>query len=328
MASATGQTGPDSLPEITFVSLPHKPTARLAVRYLAAQTASEDAPPTLVVFLNGMMTTAASWTTTIAQLLPSLPSKHNISLLTYDRYGQGESDRDPSDATSPDPSHGHNLLSSAEDLSHLVQHFSTPHQPRLILVGNSIGCALARVYAERFPARAPHALLLLDSILAHVNMLSLFPDPDASGFEPGSLPEGVTESGLRATRMFMAKVFDPANGSAEGLSRRDLASLLPRAGGPRLLLPGGKHGPLVTVVGHGSERFAAESAASGMDAASVLAYLQPCWERYNEELLLITSDQQGRRGIQAVGAGHFVQRDRPDIVTAELLTLLEKIGAV
>ncbi|KAF2149861.1 hypothetical protein K461DRAFT_230204 [Myriangium duriaei CBS 260.36] len=329
MAAIAGTAPPAAVnsdsTDVTFVSLTHKPTARIATRYIPAPfNSSSTKPTTLVVFLNGLMTTISSWVQVVDQLLPLLPTDNNISLLLYDRYGQDRSDKDPSDINALDPSHGHNTLSSATDLSYLINHFAPSKTTQVVLVGNSIGCGIARLFAQHHPSRAPVALLLLDSVLANINMVTLYPDPDGANFNPSTLPEGITEIGLRKTRGFMSKVFDPAVGSVEGLSRKDLASLLPHADGP--VLPGR---PKVTVVGHGVERFAEESERAGMDATVTKTYLQPFWERYNEGLLQITDDGDGRRGpIEAVGAGHFIQRDRPDLVVVELMTLLKKIGAV
>lgn len=316
----SGHQPPPANLDVEFISLPHKSSARLATRWISSPSGGEIS--VLIVFLNGMMSTVPSWNTAIDQFSAALPANHKIALLCYDRYGQGQSEKDPNDSSATDPSHAHNLVSSATDLYHLIEKYAPSKETKVVLVGNSIGCALSRVYVEHHPDRAPAGLLFLDTILANTNMLHLFPDPDAEGFKADSLAEGVTEPNLRKTRAFMAKVFDPVNGSAEGLTRRDLATLLPKADGPTL--PGN---PYLTVVGHGAERFVAESAAVGMDGPSIMAYLQPFWAKHIADLLQIVTDEKRRRGpVEAIGAGHFVQRDRPDLVAEELRMLLDKVG--
>ena len=96
--------------------------------------------------------------------------------------------------------------------------------------------------------------------MANTDFVSIFPDPDAEGFEEADLPEGVTAEGLREMRGKFGRMFHPEVGSGEGTSRRNLRGLLPRCDVPRLVGFGeeGKRGPWITVVGHGCERFAEE----------------------------------------------------------------------
>jgi hypothetical protein len=107
------------------------------------------------------------------------------------------------------------------------------------------------------------AILFLDSIMANSDFVSIFPDPDALGFAEKylPLPEGVTEDGLRETRLKYGKVFHPATGimgKAEGLSRKNLAGFLPYSDRPILRFERDGKGPWITVVGHGFTTFAEE----------------------------------------------------------------------
>ncbi|KAL4866002.1 hypothetical protein BDV12DRAFT_210721 [Aspergillus spectabilis] len=273
----------------------------------------------LIVFLNGLGLPQAFWLPTITQLKERHPTHPPI--LTYDRYGQGQTtDRDPDDISAEDPTHGHDcrVAISAEKLNvENVENIS------LIFVANSIGCALARLYAQEYPGTVC-ALLLLDSVLANSDFVSIFPDPDATNFTPSTLPTGITPDALRTAREGIRRIFHPSVGSKEGLSRRNLAGLLPHADRPALLGPGGK-GPLVTVVGHDFETFAQETTTMGQPKELTLGYVNPYWERYNQGLVRITEQGRGKGPIQAPGSGHFVQKDNPAFVVGELVEIFGRL---
>lgn len=135
---------------------------------------------------------------------------------------------------------------------------SSPSQfPCLVFVCNSIGCAIARLFAQTYPGTVV-GMLFLDSIMANSDYTRMWPDPDAPGFDPHSLPGDVTADEVRETREKYKKMFHPDVPNMEGLSRRNLATLLPDADGPRLEGWGGT-GPYLTVVGHDWETFAEQS---------------------------------------------------------------------
>lgn len=192
-----------------------------------------------------------------------------------------------------------------------------------MLVGNSIGCPLARLYAHEYPNTVA-ALLLLDSNIANTDFVSVFPDPDAEGFDPATLPPDITADLLRATRASVRKIFHPDVGSKEGLSRKNLPTLLPASDGPILKGPNG-HGPFVTVVGHDFQTFADESTNIGWSKSVTMAYLNPFWHKYNEGLVKITEGGRSKGPLQAPGSGHFVQKDNPAFVAQELDELLSKV---
>ncbi|KAL2832768.1 alpha/beta-hydrolase [Aspergillus pseudoustus] len=321
--------------DLQHITLTTKPSAQIAYTFHpATSSTATTTPPPLLVFLNGLGLPQASWFATIAKLKESntpLPA-----LLTYDRYGQGATtDRDPADADAEDPTHGHDALTVVKDLRQLLTQIATEklgldsaeklNTIPLILVGNSIGCALARLYAQTYPGTVA-ALLLLDSVLANSDFVSIFPDPDAPGFDASTLPEGITADALRGGREGMKRIFHPSVGSKEGLSRRNLAALLPHADSPVLVGPDDGKGPFVTVVGHDFEAFAKESARMGRGEELTLVYANPYWHLYNEGLVKIAGDEAGRgKGpVQAPGAGHFVQKDNPDFVVQEILEILGK----
>ncbi|KAH8693741.1 Alpha/Beta hydrolase protein [Talaromyces proteolyticus] len=313
--------------EFQLISLATKPTAQISYSF---QPAVSTTKPALLVFLNGLGLPQVSWLPAIAQL-KELRQENIPATLTYDRFGQGQTtDRDPSDEGVADLMHGHDCLSVVRDLHQLITQViaekldvSETDSVPLVLVGNSIGCALARLYAQEYPGTVA-GLLFLDSVLANSDFVSVFPDPDAEDFDDTTLPPGIPPQALRATREGTRRVFHPDVGSKEGLSRKNLRTLLPASDGPVLQGPGGR-GPFVTVVGHDFEAFAEESAKMGPPKLITMTYVNPYWHRYNEGLAKITEPEKSKGPLQAPNAGHFVQRDNPAFVAHELNELLSKV---
>lgn len=243
------------------IKLTTKPSA--SIHYTFVQGNSSHQPCQLVVFLNGLIADKASWLAVMAGIIRTRKATTGFpSMLAYDRYGQGLSeDRDPQDR-GREKGHGHDVADAVTDLHQLITQIAqerlqtSSDQLRIALVGNSIGCAIARLYAQRYPGKVA-ALLLLDSIMANSNF-DFWPDPDAEGFDVNHLPEDVTIEILREQRARFAAIFSPNVVNPEGLSRRDLAELLPHSDSPKIVGPDGK-GPWVTVVGHDFEHFATES---------------------------------------------------------------------
>lgn len=268
-------------PETSSLALDSKPGARLHYTYYPASTSRNNHPnpfsQTLIVFLNGLMLPRSSWDATILSFLEKrivgrLPYP---ALLSYDRYGQGDSDHDPDDKDPP-PSHGHDAVSAVKALKQFTlqiwrEHndISKPtHYPCLIFICNSIGCALARLFAQCYPGTVS-GLLFLDSIMANSDYLNFWPNPDAPDFDPHTLPAGVSADDVRDTRERYRQMFHPDVPNNEGLSRRNLARLLPYSDGPRLEGYLGR-GPYLTVVGHDWETFAEQSCTSRKFSTIVL----------------------------------------------------------
>ena len=245
-------------------------------------------------------------------------------MLAYDRYGVGISeDRDPLDQ-GKERGHGHDCMDAAEDLYHLVAHFSkgvrlpSGETLKVVFVANSIGCAIARLYAAKYPVAA---MLFLDSVPANSNF-DFYPDPDKPGFDHHrDLPDDVSVEVLREQRAKFAAAFSPDVINKEGLSRRNLAQLLPHSDAPVL-----GTGPWLTVVGHDFETFAAESLRTlGTPVGLSMMYMNPICHRYNQGLVRITERGRSKGPIFAKGCGHFIQRDDPEFVVRETLELLDKV---
>ncbi|PVH98394.1 hypothetical protein DM02DRAFT_615816 [Periconia macrospinosa] len=337
-ASSTDDLQPFPTPEVSSIALEHRKGAKIHYTYYPHSPSKSNRPnpfaKSLVVFLNGLIMPRASWRNAIHDFLQKrinaqLPYP---ALLSYDRYGQGDSDRDPNDKQPP-PCHGHDCMSAIRDLHQFILQIWKEHLdisnptgfPALIFVCNSIGCALARLFAQTYPGTVL-GLLFLDSIMANSDFVSLWPDPDAPDFDPQQLPPGVTEKDVRDTREKYRLMFHPEVPNNEGLTRRNLSELLPDAHLPRLQGFGGE-GPYLTVVGHDWETFAEQSFTGSLHIPKLLTmtYANPAWQRYNEDLIAITDNGKAIGPLVAVGCGHFIQKDGPAFVGDEVVSLLDRV---
>ncbi|KAI0809413.1 Alpha/Beta hydrolase protein [Xylaria sp. FL0064] len=318
-------------PSITFdsVRLSTKPTACLECSQVQS-VGQSGCSNILIVFLNGLIAPQSFWLPIMALMLRRLKIGDSIAdsvpsrpqMLAYDRYGQGRTiDHEPSDE-GKEEGYGHDTLDVVHDLHQLIVQ-TTPDSDvkpkRIMFVANSIGCAVARLYAQQYPGTIA-GMLLLDSIMANSDFVdSIFPDPDSPEFDPGSLPHDVTPEMLYETRKKFRDVFHPSVKNPEGLDRRNLATLLPDADKPSLNHEFAGKAPLVTVVGHDPERFAKESLQSSMETPIPISmnYTNPIWHHYNEGLTKLTSPERSSGPIIAKNCGHFIQRDDPNFV-AEL----------
>lgn len=344
-------------PEVSSIALEHRNGAKIHYTYYppSPSTNSRTNPygKSIVVFLNGLILPRSSWHHAIQDFLEKrinaqLPYP---ALLTYDRFGQGDSDRDPNDKEPP-PCHGHDCMSAVHDLRQFILQITKQHPgvsnpsklPALIFACNSIGCAIARLFAQTYPGTVL-GLLFLDSIMANSDLVSMWPDPDDPSFDPAQLPPGVTERDVRDTREKYRVVFHPDVPNNEGLTRRNLAALLPHAHKPRLHgyaghvgYAGGEAagsnedgdsggGPFLTVVGHDWDTFAEQSFTGSLHIPKLLTmtYANPAWQKYNEGLIHITDEGKGIGPLIGVGCGHFIQKDGPAFVGDELVSLLDRV---
>ncbi|KAL6230453.1 hypothetical protein BDW75DRAFT_234380 [Aspergillus navahoensis] len=249
----------DSLQHIVLTT---KPTAQISYTF-HPPAPFKNTKNILLVFLNGL----------------GLPKPADLpGILTYDRYGQGAAaDRDPKN---PD---AHDCLDVVTDLRQLLTQLAAEKleiadldEVKVIFVANSIGCAFARLYAQEYPGTVA-GLVLLDSVLANSDFVSIFPDPDVADFDQALLPENITPEILRATRARVRAICHPVDG--QGVRPVELS----------------------------------------------MAYVNPFWKTYNEGLVKTTQAKRAKGPVIAEGAGHFVQKDRPDMVVKEIVEILGRV---
>ncbi|KAK4141419.1 uncharacterized protein C8A04DRAFT_31050 [Dichotomopilus funicola] len=343
------------------ITLDTKPGASLHASILRPAGDDHKGNPlsnTLIVFLNGLALPSAGWSGVIERLI-ALHKEHGQpvpTLFSYDRYGQGKSDPDPSDKESDLP-YGHDARSVVADLHQLltqVVQSELSHRPqndggeqeadlRLVLVCNSIGCPLARLFAAEQHSRRQKqqpsfhiaAYLFLDSMIANTDFVSLFPDPDSEDFgNETDLPSGVTLTDLRHARAQFRRFFHPTVPNQERFDRRGMRQLLPDADQPPLPSYAGAGGeslpPLLTVVGHDWDEFARQSEQPPFTVSSAItnSYMNTAWGAYNEgltRLVPVTSQGSPQEVKIAKGCGHFVQKDDPGFVAAEINGILDAL---
>ena len=269
------------------------------------------------------------WTPTLNLLKSSLqnnPPSAPVYAITYDRYGQVESISAEPD-WKPVP---HDIVSAGMELAGVIsrlagQYFPPPTAfPKVILVSHSIGVPLVRVHEQNSEPRV-YAHLFLDSNIANSDFVSIFPDPDAKGFDEKMLPDDASVEDLRMLRNKTAGIFSPEVRNSEGLDRRNLKELLPHAEEPKLIGPGRK-APWLSVVGHDPVAFADEGfRLTGTPRGLNEKFMQPVWDEYNAGLLKLGDPDRTKGVVIAKGAGHFIQRDNPTFVAEEVRELIEKV---
>jgi pimeloyl-ACP methyl ester carboxylesterase len=256
-----------------------------------------------------MMAPQASWHPVAAKVQAAM-GKAAFSMLSYDRFGQGiTAKRDPTTAATE---FGSDLDEVVRDLSSIIQQIGPTSQ--LLLIGNSIGCAIARHYTAQTPGRVA-GLILLDSIIANSDFADdMFPSPDAA-----DLPLDRAE--LLRARQIIHKMFSPDLPSAQGFDRRNMRTLMPHADKPVLEGVGGP--PLISVLAHDPEHFAQDSLMRIAMPKAATRYMQDRWDRYNEGVIQVG---EGGRVKVVEGAGHFIQVDKPDVVADEIVDMLTQLG--
>jgi len=350
--------------EEASITLSSKPGASLRISFYTPPSPSQPnpssispttTPPLLLVFLNGLILPRSSWTGTINSLLNQHSrhfnhpkSQNNIHILTYDRYGQGDSDPDPTDPPAAQTPHGHDARAIVSDLHELLTHVcqsklntsgTEKEKVRLIFIANSIGCPLARLYSQTYPTTSSSQIvgyIFLDSMMANSDFVSppLFPDPDSRDFDESKLPDGVSVEDIRHARDMFSRYFHPSVPNPERFDRRNLKELLPYADRPVLprvkTASGVEVGPKLLVVGHDWDVFAenCESGALAVPKRVINAYVNPTWARYNEGLTRLVCQNQGdgKGKVRiAKGCGHFIQKDDPEFVANEISAMLDEL---
>ncbi|KAK8214282.1 Alpha/beta hydrolase fold-1 [Phyllosticta capitalensis] len=311
------------------IVLPSKPGAALRCSVTPPRPPHGPLAATLVVFINGLLLPATSFEAS-HNLLQDLRQQHLPAIITYDRYGQGLSDPDPTD--DPDTPYGHDVRAVVDDLHQLLTRLTADelamplHRMRLLFVANSIGCPITRLYAAQHPGSVA-GCLFLDSMMANSDFVSLFPDPDSPDFDPATLPADTSVDDLRTTIEKYRAMFHPTVPNRERLDRRNLPDLLPLAHAPKLPLgPSGRE-LLLTVVGHDPDEFARQGQTGSLSIPVALtnAYVNPAWRAYNSGLVQIADCNHVKGPVIASNCGHFIQQDDPAFVARELCELLDRL---
>ncbi|KAK8084597.1 hypothetical protein PG997_005868 [Apiospora hydei] len=213
------------------VTLPSKPDAVLAYELIPGDAASS----LLVVFLNGPGFPQSVWKPTIELFQQQSTVSKRPWLLTYDRYGQGGSSRDPRENwPSKDPGYAHTLDDVTGDLHELIQTLSPDRHSRIVFVNNSIGAQVARRYADRYPTIV-EGILFLDSNPGNTNYETIWPNPKDPSFNLEQMtPPGTTLEVYQAAYTKMCTSFSGHAKNAEGFDRRDIKDMLPDPSSPKL----------------------------------------------------------------------------------------------
>ncbi|KAK8130982.1 alpha/beta-hydrolase [Apiospora sp. TS-2023a] len=308
-----------------IVTLPSKPDAEVAYELLPGDAASS----LLVVFLNGLGLPQTVWKPTI-ELFQQSSVSPKPWLLTYDRYGQGASSRDPRESwPSRDPGYAHSLDDVTDDLHELIQTVSPDRQSRIVFVNNSIGAHVSRRYADRYPTIV-EGILFLDSNPGNTDYETIWPNPKDPSFNLEQMtPPGTTLEVYQAAYTKMTTLFHSTAKNPEGFDRREIKNIMPEASEPKL--KGSKtsaKGPWITVVGHELEQFSNEEwAMLKVPIGMAAMYTQPMWHKYNEGLCELTDPDRAKGPVIAPKAGHFIQKDNPQFAAKELQELIEKVEA-
>jgi hypothetical protein len=126
---------------------------------------------------------------------------------------------------------------------------------QLVFAAHSIGCWIARLYAEAFLGSVD-AMLLIDSALSNTLIIDLIPNSDKpEEFHEHCMPKGVDGKLCRQTIKTLTKsMFHPPNANRERIGWTNLPSLLLFNDAPRVT-GSAPDLPLVTVLCHDPKVF-------------------------------------------------------------------------
>lgn len=241
------------------VKLARQPEVQIGCSYFAA---SLEAPTNaLIVCISGIDNTQKIWFPMIAALRQK-SSKNMPPILTYDRVRRGTSIGQNADVPGRPVGYGRDCLDAAHDIREVVvdvakTRMNVPPERidnlDIIFVASSLGCAIARLYADAYP-RTVVGLLMLDSTIANSDTVSLFPNPGAPGFSAEKLPPGITAEMCVLSRKIIGHLYHTESPNKERIWRGNLPDLLPLADSPKLLGPR-PNTPYVVVVEHDRSLF-------------------------------------------------------------------------
>jgi pimeloyl-ACP methyl ester carboxylesterase len=249
--------------ETGFLQLKSTPSAKIS--YALDPGNGEEMKRFLIIFLSAIDTSKKYWMPMMAAFKRKRAKQRGWPpMLAYDRFGIPPSDKDPVDADKP-PAAWHDVLATVRCLREIIEavmkktQFNTgKEEPNLILVGNSIGCAVSRLYASTYPGTVGGLLLMDSPPLISEKRGTIMPDTSSPDFNINDLPEGIDVETLdKSLETFLQSRFHHRIPNKEGLNWRDLVNVLP-SDGPRLQSPNRQVGPFITVLRHDPQVFAGQ----------------------------------------------------------------------
>jgi pimeloyl-ACP methyl ester carboxylesterase len=249
----------DTAIETGFLKLESKSSAKIS--YVLDPGSGEEMKRYLIIFLSGIDIRKKYWMPVMAAFRRKRTKQRSWPpMLAYDRFGVPPGDKDPVDDGKL-PEAWHDVLDRVSCLREIIEAVKTKtrlNEPNLILVGNSIGCSISRLYASTYPGTVG-GLLLMDSppLISEKNG-TILPDTSSHDFNINDLPEGIDVEMLdTALDPFFKSRFHHRVPNKEGLNWRDLVNTLP-PDGPRLQSPDRQVAPFLTVLRHDPDVFAAQ----------------------------------------------------------------------
>ncbi|KIM93311.1 hypothetical protein OIDMADRAFT_137962 [Oidiodendron maius Zn] len=313
--------------EVGFAQLQSKLPARLSFTFNSGN--GESMQDLLIVYLSAIDTPKKLWIPTMASFTTMRNQQDWPPMMAYDRFGIPPSDNDPHDAGKT-TEYWHDIPETVRCLRELIIYMTETRLqkrklPQLILVGNSMGCAIARLYASTYPGTVSGLLLLDPPPLISGGSRSFMPDTKSLDFNAADLPEGITTEMIdRAHENFLRSRFHHGSINKEGLNWRELSTQI-RPDSPRLQGPGGV-GPVITILRHEPNVFAKQFLkTTGTPLAITRTYHEPVWERASQFFAQATREGRCKGPIVVPRSGHFIPMDTPDVISVELCELLDRV---
>lgn len=231
MSSSRKESAEQMVSELSTESVPIPwRNAAITVDFRRGEISTEATPSPIVIFANGLGVPKSAW----AGTLERLPRQY--TLLTYDRFGQGETPPLPDDV----PEELRDGAAAARDLDELIKELLVKKEgvdltaANVFVVAHSIGVAIVRLLINNHDTPGIKGVLFLDPSIVNSDFVSIYPPP--SDDEPEELTR---------TRDATRRIFHPDVPNKERLNRKTFAKLLPLAEEPAL-----RGDPYLTVVAH------------------------------------------------------------------------------
>lgn len=248
-------------PSPSLLTISNKPSAPISHTFFPSPCSGTLSK--LIIFINGLGLPATSWLSSISYLQAALSSSCP-ALLTFDRYSQGLTTN--TDPLNNNQGYGHDFANAATDLHEIIIAIASLHfhlsradidagKLGLLLVGNSIGVPIIRIYAGAHPGLVS-GCVFLDSNICNTNYSTIIPSPSSPAFDSSfALGPDCTLEQYTEARAKLAAIFDLYVKNKECMDRRNGPTLLPNDDAPKMMGRGGE-GVWLSVIGHDPEYFA------------------------------------------------------------------------